>query len=286
MNKFFLIINIASLSLICATRSQAQAPLNDTKPVSLDNTEQFFITSDFVKNENYIIQVGLPASYYKTKKTYPVLYVLDGDKSFGMTKEIADWLMWSGEIKDIIVVGISYGKGTAAWWEKRARDYTQYKDTVYYYYPNAGGGDNFLGFINNELFPAINNKYRTNPDSSAIMGISFGGLLSSYVLFARPEMFRSYIIISPALFWNNNSILNTEAGYFNSHKELYKSVYLAYGSLDNKDWTINPTNEFLSTIQAHNYNGFKLTSEIFKGETHISVYPTALTHGLKLIFKP
>jgi hypothetical protein len=38
-----------------------------------------------------------------------------------MTKEIADWLMWSNEIKDIIVIDISYGKGTDIWWGKRAR---------------------------------------------------------------------------------------------------------------------------------------------------------------------
>ena len=86
--------------------------------VCLENTEQFSIASKYVTGENYIIQVGLPIGYSPEKKSYPVLYVLDGDKSFGMTKEIADWLMWSNEIKDIIIVGISYGKGTDIWWKK------------------------------------------------------------------------------------------------------------------------------------------------------------------------
>ena len=56
--------------------------------------------------------------------------MLDGDKSFSMTKEIADWQMWSKEIKDIIVVGISYGQGMDAWWQKRARDYSHCADTI------------------------------------------------------------------------------------------------------------------------------------------------------------
>ncbi|MGA1977640.1 MAG: alpha/beta hydrolase-fold protein [Bacteroidales bacterium] len=264
---------------------QAQTSGNNSKKVYLDNTEQFSVTSDFVRGENYSIQVGLPADYSGSKKSYPVLYVLDGDKSFGMTKEIKDWLVWSNEIRDVIVVGISYGQGTATWWEKRARDYTQYMDTVYYYYPNAGGAGNFLKFIRNELFPLINNKYRTIQDSTAIMGISFGGLLCSYALFAQPDLFKSYIIISPSLFWNDNSILKTEAEYFGKHKDLDKTVYMAYGSLDSKDWTINPSNELIQNIQAHNYADFKFTSEIFEGETHISVYPIALTHGLKDVFK-
>jgi hypothetical protein len=42
--------------------------------VCLDNTEQFSITSKYVEGENYLIQVGLPASYSTSKRSYPVLY--------------------------------------------------------------------------------------------------------------------------------------------------------------------------------------------------------------------
>jgi uncharacterized protein len=281
------IINIIGVVLILtfSTSTHGQSVQSDDSKVSLENTEQFSIKSESVPGENYVIQIGLPAGYSVSSSSYPVLYVLDGDKSFGMTKEITDWLMWDKEIKDIIVVGISYGRGTSIWWEKRARDFTQYKDTVYYYYPNAGGADNFLTFVKDELFPVINNKYRTIKDSAVIMGLSFGGLLSSYTLFAHPEMFKGYIIISPSLFWNDNSILITEAEYFSRHKDLKKTVYLAYGSLDNRDWTIDPTNELIKVIQKRNYEGFKFTNQVFNGETHISVFPIALTHGLKTVFR-
>jgi predicted alpha/beta superfamily hydrolase len=116
--------------LFCSFGMQAQTTQPKANKVCLDNTEQFQIESKSVPGENYIIQVGLPIGYSPSKRSYPVLYVLDGDKSFGMTKEIADWLMWSNEIRDIIVIGISYGKGTDIWWEKRARDYTHCNDTV------------------------------------------------------------------------------------------------------------------------------------------------------------
>jgi uncharacterized protein len=280
-------LSIIICAFICMPIGDLQAQLTNTqlKEVSLENTEQFSIKSKFVNNENYVIQVGLPNGYARSDKSYPVLYVLDGDKSFGMTKEITDWLTFTNEISNIIVVGISYGKGTNSWWEKRARDYTQYKDTVYYYYPNAGGADNFLNFLKNELFPVVNKNYRTIQDSNAIMGLSFGALLGTYILFTQPDMFNSYIIISPSLFWNNNSILFTEADYFRKHKELNKTVYLAYGSSDNNDWVINPTTELLKMVDSHKYEGFKFTQQVFKGETHISVFPVALTHGLKLVFK-
>jgi predicted alpha/beta superfamily hydrolase len=285
MNRFYFPGMIVIFLSICLKGIQAQTAQPQQKQVYLDNTEQFSIESRYVTNENYIIQVGLPTGYDHSSKSYPVLYVLDGDKSFGMTKEVTDWLTWDNEIKDIIIVGISYGKGTRTWWEKRARDYTQFKDTVYYYYPNAGGADNFLSFVKNELFPVVNKNYRTNQDSNAIMGLSFGGLLSSYILFTQPDMFKSYIIVSPSLFWNGNSILKTEAEYFSKHKELNKIVYMAYGSLDDSDWVINPTDELIKIVQMRKYEGLKFITQMFKGETHISVYPVALTHGLKAVFK-
>jgi hypothetical protein len=30
------------------------------------------------------------------KKSYPVIRVSDGDKSFGISREITDWLIWTG----------------------------------------------------------------------------------------------------------------------------------------------------------------------------------------------
>ena len=261
--------------------------LSAQSKVCLDNTEQFSIASKYVTGEKYVIQVGLPIGYSSTHKSYPVLYVLDGDKSFGMTKEIADWLMWNHEIKEIIVIGISYGQGMDAWWNNRARDFTPSMDTIFGKdFLKAGGADNFVKFIKNELFPVINKTYRTIPDSSAISGLSFGGLLSSYILFTQPEMFHGYIIIAPTLVWNNKSILKLETEYFNSHKELNKTVYISYGSLDYKDWVINATVEFISMIKMHNYQGLKFVPKIFEGETHISVLSTALTNGLKTIFLP
>jgi uncharacterized protein len=259
---------------------------NVKEKVCLDNTEQFSITSEYVKGENYLIQVGLPIGYSSSQKSYPVLYVLDGDYAFGITKGIADLLMIGKEIKGIIVIGISYGKGVFAWSIKRTRDLTPGHDTIFAKGQNTGGADNFLRFIQYELFPAVNRNYRTNPDSSAICGESLGGLLNSYILWKQPELFKGYIIISPSLIWNNKSVLKLESEYFVNHKELNKAVYVAYGSLDNKEVIISPATELIQMIQTHNYKGLRLVTRVFDGETHMSVPSVAITNGLKTLFKP
>ena len=259
---------------------------NVKEKVCLENTERFSITSEYVKGENYLIQVGLPMGYSSSQKTYPVLYVLDGDYAFGITKGITDLLMIGKEIKGIIVIGISYGKGVFAWSIKRTRDLTPGHDTIFAKGQNTGGADSFLKFIQYELFPAVNRNYRTIPDSSAICGESLGGLLNSYILWKQPELFKGYIIISPSLIWDNKSVLKLESEYFVNHKELNKAVYIAYGSLDSQEVIISPATELIQMIQMHDYNGLRLVTRVFEGETHMSVPSVAITNGLKTLFKP
>jgi len=265
----------------------AQTSQSTVKQVSLENTEQFTITSKYVPGENYVIQVALPVNYLSYDYSFPVLYVLDGDKSFGMTMDIANWLMWFSEIRDIIVVGISYGQGVDAWWEKRERDYTHSTDTVNARYSakGIGGAGNFLKFMKNELIPVINQKYKTLPGKNGLMGISYGGMLTSYALFAQPDLFNGFIIIGPTLIWNNRDILRMENNYAANHTSLHKSIYIAYGSLDNKSWVINPTDELIKGIKQHNYEGLRFESQVLDGETHISSFATALTHGLKTLYR-
>jgi uncharacterized protein len=286
--KIFFVTTMTVVFMLCYTIGiQAQTTQTKLNPVNLDNTQQFSIASNYVAGENYIIQVGLPFDYSSSFKSYPVVYVLDGDMLFGLTKGIADILMFGKEIKDIIIIGIGYGKGTDIWIKNRSRDFTPSIDTfiVNGKLMKTGGADNFLKFIHNELFSVVNKNYRTNPDSCAIIGLSLGGLLSSYILFKQPELFNSYIIGSPAVFWSNRSILKLESEYFSNHKQLNSTVYMAYGSLEDEDYT-NPIDEFIKNIQARKYQELKLVTRIFEDETHMSVPSVSITNGLRTIFIP
>jgi uncharacterized protein len=118
------------------------------------------------------------------------------------------------------------------------------------------------------------------------LGISFGGLLSAYVLFKQPGLFQGYIIDDPLLFWNRKSILKLENEYFSNNNDLNCTVFMTYGSLDSKELIINPTNELIQMVEMHKYQGMKLVTRVFEGETHVSVLSTAITNGMKTLFKP
>jgi len=81
------------------------------------------------------------------------------------------------------------------------------------------------------------------------------------------------------------STLKLETEYFSNHTELNSTVFLAYSSSEDKNYT-NPIDEFIQNIQMHNYKGLKLVTQIFEDQIHLLMYPTALPNGLKTIFKP
>jgi predicted alpha/beta superfamily hydrolase len=254
------------------------------KEVSLPNTRHHFMTSTAV-NDTFHIQVSLPSNYNSSSKFFPVLCVLDADKSFGMASDIVNWLSWAREIPQMIVVGISYGGTSKDWWTKRSRDYVPTKDKAKTWgeFPSAGGAKNFLSFLEGELFPFIGKNYRIEQKEKILAGLSFGGLFAVYSLFNKPQLFSKYIISGPALLWDNKIIFNDESEFAQKNDSLNAKIYCAVGELD-EEKIITPWQEFVTLLEKRNYKGLNFFSEKLKGETHISAWPVSLTRGLKFLY--
>jgi predicted alpha/beta superfamily hydrolase len=255
--------------------------------VRLKNTRQFKLESAFYQNAPFTIQVCLPVDYDSTK-SYPAVYLLDADKSIGMAKDIGDWLMFRHEIRDIIRVGISYDKDDNTWWINRSRDFIPTQDTLSSfgkYWPKAGGADHFLDFVEVDLMPEIEIKFNIDTADGGIIGFSFGGLLVAYAMFTRPDMFKNYIIISPALVWDSSLIGQLESDFYMAGKALDKKVFVSISSEDSKELIIDPTRALVDSLKSRKYKGLELIYECYENETHFSGYPRALTTGLRRIYE-
>ena len=260
---------------------------NIKPPVNIRNSEQFYLRSDNT-TDSYLIQVCLPDDYDSSGDKYPVMIVLDGDKSTGMARDIAFWLMFREEIENIIIVGISYGGDTETWWNKRARDFTPTfddKTTFGKFWPQAGGAKKFISFLEDELIPVLKQDYHISDEKTGICGFSYGGLLATYILFYRPLLFENYLIVSPALVWDNNMIMDTELKYSMRSNSLDKKVYLSRSENDPATIVKYPVQDFLDTLAKRDYFYLKLQTELFEGDSHFSSYPKAFTNGLIYLYK-
>ena len=176
-------------------------------------------------NEERILNIYLPAGYDATQ-AYPVIYLLDGsaDEDFIHIAGIVQYgnYEWIKMVSKSIVVGISN--------VDRKRDYTfpttieqDKKD-----YPTTGSSEKFIAFIEKELQPFIAGKYKTT-ESKTIIGQSLGGLLATEIVFKKPTLFTNYIIISPSIWWDNQSLLKTNAEFSHTDFTQKTRVFIGVG---------------------------------------------------------
>ena len=177
--------------------------------------------SSVILDEKRTLNIYLPASYYSSSKKYPVIYLLDGskDEDFIHIAGLVQFgsFSWINMIEESIVIGISN--------IDRKRDFTfptsVKKDKEEF--PSTGGSEKFIEFIEKELQPLINQKYKTT-STKTIIGQSLGGLLATEILFKKPHLFDNYIIVSPSLWWDNESLLNMDYKHYTSKKSIYIAV--------------------------------------------------------------
>lgn len=176
-----------------------------------------------VLNEDRTINIYLPNGYGEEEgKTYPVIYLLDGsrDEDFIHIAGLVQFgsFSWINMLPESIVIGIGN--------VDRKRDFTyptnnkrDKKD-----YPTTGESARFISFIERELQPFIDDYYHTS-DIKTIIGQSLGGLLATEILYKKPALFDHYIIISPSLWWDDESLLKEEL----SSSDTPRSVYVGVG---------------------------------------------------------
>jgi hypothetical protein len=124
--------------------------------------------------------VGLPRSFAKTQRTYPVLVVLDGEAQFPVAVTVASQLAALGHMPEAIVVGIP----NIDQFEGRVHDMTPAGMSVSGSSKNEGG-EQFLDFIEKELMPALARQFRAN-GMLILEGHSSGGVIATYAAATRP----------------------------------------------------------------------------------------------------
>ncbi len=139
-----------------------------------------------ILHESRKVMIHLPDNYNSSNKSYPVMYRLDGDTDLMLeTVSIVNRLNRFEEIApDMIIVFIEN--------TDRARDMLPVKTN---YYSGVPGAKNFLTFIENELVPYIDKKYKTT-NEKILCGKSLSGLFTIFAFLTKPRLFNSYIACS------------------------------------------------------------------------------------------
>lgn len=254
--------------------------------------ERFSMASE-VLGEDRSYWVYLPPSYDSdttTPKSYPVMYLLDGDAHFhsasGVITHMSTGINGNNQIPELIVIAIPN--------TNRTRDLTPTHSSIGFdgeeteFLDESGGGDAFLQFIRDELFPNIDSTYRTTKHRT-LVGHSFGGLLALHALLTVPDMFESYIAIDPSLWWEDRLLVRQAENIFANEHNRNASVYISLAN--NPDAETGERSamelsgrEFGKILASAVSPDIRFSLQYFETENHGSVPLVSLYYGLLSIF--
>ncbi|KQB37815.1 alpha/beta hydrolase [Flavobacterium aquidurense] len=284
MNKFKTLTILFFTSALIFSQSNKSKTTETIKPFVLGVIEE--IQSKEL-GEKRILNIYLPEGYKPEDATkYPVIYLLDGsaDEDFIHISGLVQFnsFEWINQVPKSIVVGIAT--------VDRRRDFT-FPTTIekdQKRFATAGHSDKFIAFIEKELQPFIEKKYKTT-NSKTIIGQSLGGLLETEILFKKPTLFNKYIIVSPSIWWNNGSILNQESIMLQEFFSQQTDIYIAVGKEG-----LTPTeparvmevdaNLLAEKIKATKSKNIKVYFDYLPKENHGTILHPAVSNSFKFFY--
>jgi predicted alpha/beta superfamily hydrolase len=289
----------ASAAAPKAEQPAAQAPtiVEQQKPPALElaNTAVYELTANG-SDRHYQVWVDVPDSYADSGRTYPVVFVNDALYAFPLVRSIRNLLGQHGRnIEDFILVGLPPQTGLTSK-QSRSRDYTPSNpllDAAHakddYGAETYGEAAAYRDYIEQQVFPLIAAHYRADMSRKVYAGHSLGGLFGSYVLLTRPQMFQSYILSSPSLWFDKRAILKSESAYAAAHTDLPARVMMSAGMYETvrpgpryfkQNDMIGDMRAFERTLKAHAYPHLSIDSKVIEDEDHLTVFPAAISRGL------
>lgn len=197
---------MAKFSIILSCLLLAAACKNQTNKNISSETGTTRIYSSSV-GDSFSVFVSLPSEYNTDRAAeFPVVYLLDANLYFDIMATTLNKYAEVGLSPSVILVGIGY-RDFQEMDSLRSRDYT-YPVAIPEYEMNlSGGGDKFLSFLQKDLLPYIDGKYRTDTASRVLMGHSLGGYFTLFSLLESiktgKKEFTGFIAASPSLHYNH-----------------------------------------------------------------------------------
>ena len=237
-------------------------------PIFLVAQPEYRTIKSQILNQKREIKIQFPRNYNNNKqKSYPVIYVLDGDYLFEPVAGNVDYFGYWGDMPEAIVVGVN---------QLRTRQEDTYYDQANYF--PADSGADFFEFLGMELMPLVDKEFRT-ANFSIVVGHDLTANFINYYLFKENPLFKGYINLSP------DYAPEMEERVFDAleYSETKIWYYLATGTED--------VSSLRKGVLAMNEKLSQLTNKLvhydfdnFEGDNHYSLVAKAIPNALENMF--
>jgi predicted alpha/beta superfamily hydrolase len=254
-----------------------------------------------ILDQNLQLSIKLPWSYDRSDATYPVLFSLDGNRSFPLYSTMSLIYETPGmNAKEIMIVGVGYQvdedrlRGLAQWAAWRTRDLLpERREKTEEYWKErlsallgeeevlvqSGGAALFLNSLREEIIPFIEANFRASSAERGLAGYSYGGLFTLYTLFHMPELFTRYFAGSPTML---DCLFEYEENYASTHSDLKARLFITAGG--NESDLIEPVRRMVECLQSRMYPGLEVLRNVFEDEGHSSAYAASVSRALCMLY--
>lgn len=264
---------LIACSVLFAFKFVTLAQTETVKPLTIGEIRT---VKSKILNEDRILNIYLPSGFDKTK-SYPVIYLLDGsmNEDFIHVSGLVQFFNLMYAMPETIVVGIAN--------VDRKRDFTFHTDLkdLQKDYPTTGHSENFINFLEKEVKPLIEGNYKTT--DKYLFGQSLGGLMATEILLKKPEMFDNYFIISPSLWWDDESLLKQAKELLSKSPDTKKFVYISVGKGEHPVM-IKDAGSLYDIVKNYNKKNWKVEYKMMEGDNHATILHRTLYEGLVKLF--
>lgn len=227
-----------------------------------------------ILKEKRPLEIVLPGDYHPGDTIrYDVLYTTDGEYTTQIVSSFAQFLGIQFLPANIIVSIPNTSTGN-----QRHRERDMLPTHVD---GESGGAANFLAFIKDELMPYINHKYRCS-GMNTLYGSSYAGVFTFFAFLQEPNLFQSYLLADPALWWDNGYMVRlakeklaglrlTNTTFLMTGRKGAPFQFMGVASMD-------------SVLKSHAPAGLRWRTNIYSDETHNSMIFRTVYDGLKFTY--
>ena len=257
----------ALLTLFCSGAAFADTP--DYPAVTLDGTEQWLMHN--AAGTPYRIMVSLPEGDLPWTGVRSVLYVLDANAYFPGFHAAK---RGQKAFRQSIIIGIAYPGSDPLNFLRRSYDFSP-PAPAGLNEPPQGGQDELLDFIEQQLMPAVAERFSIDPHQQSLFGHSFGGMFALYTLFTRPSLFDHLVAASPSQWWSDRFLLQHERDFtqqVQAQPGLVTHSSLALISAERDAAATREDERALAArLQPLSIHGLRVSEQVIDGEDHMSL---------------
>jgi predicted alpha/beta superfamily hydrolase len=274
LSLFFIFTSISSTATTTTKISSFQIPRSNVIEITDPKSQRV-----------YPLFIKLPKSYNKNdNKTYPVIYLTDAYYAFQIVSGVTRYPMNIKKMKEAIIVGISYSKGSKRD-NSRVRDYTPSIDKSWK--QQTGGAQKHMEFIEGSVIKHMDKNYRTDPNDRTFVGNSLGGLFGTYILLTKPSLFKNYILGSPSYWFDNKFIFRLEKTV--KAKNITANVFISIGERESKALEshydmVKDAKAFYEKMLNWQQPQLKVKIVVIAEANHQTAFPTTAIQGLYWIY--